>query len=296
VTSQPSLITSDDEKARLLLMATIEGNSKYWSKEVSTYGAPEVVDRLRKNFYSTGIHSGEKISARLQKISSEEVIDNLQDSFLLTPSSLDWPSQLDDLPAPPFGLIGLGEREILPTLSRAIGIVGTRNPTHYGSRIASEFAASLCDRGWAIASGGAFGIDSAAHRGALAVEGETVAILGGGVRSIFPSGNDRLFTEIATHGLLLSEVLPTVPAVPHRFLIRNRLIAALSRGLLVVEAAHRSGSLRTARDAAELMRPVMAIPGPINTPTSEGCHRLINERKAELVSSVEEIVGLVSPL
>jgi DNA processing protein len=285
-----------DEKARLILLSAIEGNSKYWTNEVLHHGAEEVVDRLIRNFYHGGRHSGERISDRIRSVNSDELIDTLQDGFLLTPSSEDWPVQLDDLIAPPFALIGLGVREILPTLNQSIGIVGTRNPTHYGSRIASEFAASLCDRGWAIVSGGAYGIDSAAHRGALAVEGETVAVLGGGVRSIFPSGNDRLFTEIATHGVLLSEVLPTVPAVPHRFLIRNRLIAALSRGLLVVEAAHRSGSLRTARDAAELLRPVMAIPGPINTPTSEGCHRLINERRAELVSSVDEIMELVAPL
>ncbi|MEI6762977.1 MAG: DNA-processing protein DprA [Actinomycetes bacterium] len=285
-----------DEKARLILISAIEGNSKYWANEVLRYGAEEVVDRLERNFYHGGRHSGEKIGDRVRSVNSEELIETLQEGFLLTPSSEDWPVALNDLIAPPFALIGLGEREILPTLNQSIGIVGTRNPTHYGSRIASDFAASLCDRGWAIVSGGAYGIDSAAHRGALAVEGETVAVLGGGVRSIFPSGNDRLFTEIATHGLLLSEVLPTVPAVPHRFLIRNRLIAALSRGLLVVEAAHRSGSLRTARDAAELLRPVMAIPGPINTPTSEGCHRLINERRAELVSSVDEIMELVAPL
>jgi DNA processing protein len=285
-----------DEKARLILISAIEGNSKYWANEVLRYGAEEVVDRLQGNFYHGGRHSGEKIGDRVRSVNSEELIETLQEGFLLTPSSEDWPVALNDLIAPPFALIGLGEREILPTLNQSIGIVGTRNPTHYGSRIASDFAASLCDRGWAIVSGGAYGIDSAAHRGALAVEGETVAVLGGGVRSIFPSGNDRLFTEIATHGLLLSEVLPTVPAVPHRFLIRNRLIAALSRGLLVVEAAHRSGSLRTARDAAELLRPVMAIPGPINTPTSEGCHRLINERRAELVSSVDEIMELVAPL
>ena len=285
-----------DEKARLILISAIEGNSKYWANEVLHYGAEEVVDRLQGNFYHGGRHSVEKIGDRVRSVNSEELIETLQEGFLLTPSSEDWPVALNDLIAPPFALIGLGEREILPTLNQSIGIVGTRNPTHYGSRIASDFSASLCDRGWAIVSGGAYGIDSAAHRGALAVEGETVAVLGGGVRSIFPSGNDRLFTEIATHGLLLSEVLPTVPAVPHRFLIRNRLIAALSRGLLVVEAAHRSGSLRTARDAAELLRPVMAIPGPINTPTSEGCHRLINERRAELVSSVDEIMELVAPL
>ena len=287
---------SDDQSARLLLLAAIEGKSKYWSDELRKFGAVELVDRLRSHHYDGGRHSGEKIAERLSTLTLEALVDQLHGAFFVTPESDDWPTQLDDLVAPPFGLIGIGNRDILQRTSQSIGIVGTRNPTKYGARIASEFAAALGDQGWLITSGGAFGIDSAAHRGALAVEADTVAILGGGVRSIFPSGNDRLFTEIATHGLLLSEVLPHVPAVPHRFLIRNRLIAALSLGVLVVEAAHRSGSLRTARDAAELMRPVMAIPGLITSPTSEGCHRLINERRAELVSSVQEIVEFLSPL
>jgi DNA processing protein len=260
------------------------------------HGAVEVVDRLRARSYEDTKHAAEKISDRLDSTTSEQLIDQLGDAFVITPDSPDWPIRLNELAAPPFGLVGLGIRDILTSTDDSLGIVGTRNPSNYGSKIATEFAAALADRNWTIVSGGAFGIDTAAHRGALIVEGNTIAVLGGGVRTIFPSGNDRLFSEIATHGLLLSEVLPTVPAVPHRFLIRNRLIAALSKGTLVVEAAHRSGSLRTARDAGELLRPVMAIPGPIHSPTSEGCHRLINERKAELVSSVDEIVELVGPM
>ena len=114
------------------------------------------------------------------------------------------------------------------------------------------------------------------------------------MNSIFPSGNDRLFREIIENGLLLSEVLPNVHAIPARFLIRNRLIAAISRATVVVEAAFRSGSLRTARDAAEIFRPVMAVPGPINSPTSEGCHRLIGERSAEIVTSVADMMELVT--
>ncbi len=285
-----------DEGARAILMASIEGNSRFWSGELVKIGAPELVERLKAGFYSGSQHSGERISERIKTLSLDQIIDDIGDGFLLTPFSPDWPKVLDELVAPPFALTGLGVREILQNLSLSIGIVGTRNPTHYGSRIAAEFASALSDRDWVVVSGGAFGIDSAAHRGALAVEGETIAVLGGGVRSVFPSGNDQLFREISTHGLLLSEVLPSVQAAPHRFLIRNRLIAALARGTLVVEAAHRSGSLRTARDACELLKPVMAIPGPITSPTSEGCHRLINERRAELVSSVAEIVELLSPL
>lgn len=287
---------SEEDVARLHLFSSIEGNSIFWAHQVRLHGAVEVVNRLRARSYEGTKHAAEKISDRLNSTTSEQLIDQLADAFFITPDSPDWPMRLNELAAPPFGLVGLGIRDILASTDESLGIVGTRNPTNYGSKIATEFAAALADRNWTIVSGGAFGIDSAAHRGALIVEGNTIAVLGGGVRTIFPSGNDRLFSEIATHGLLLSEVLPSVPAVPHRFLIRNRLIAALSKGTLVVEAAHRSGSLRTARDAGELLRPVMAIPGPIHSPTSEGCHRLINERKAELVSSVDEIVELVGPM
>lgn len=289
-------VLTDDEQARLLLLAAIEGNSRFWTHEVSLYGAEEVIARLTRGDYDSAKQSAEKIRERIAAISFESLTEQLGDSFLVTPKSDDWPLRLNDLVAPPFALIGVGQREILSRVELSLGIVGTRNPTQYGTKIAMEFSATLSDREWTIISGGAFGIDTAAHRGALLVEGETIAILGGGVKTVFPSGNDRLFAEIATHGLLLSEVLPSVPAAPHRFLIRNRLIAALSKGTLVVEAAHRSGSLRTARDAAELLRPVMAIPGPISSPSSEGCHRLINERKAELVSSVEEIMELMTPM
>jgi DNA processing protein len=163
-------------------------------------------------------------------------------------------------------------------------------------RVASDFAAGIADRDWAIVSGGALGIDSAAHFGALSAEGITFGVLGGGVNKPYPLANQKLFNEIRAKGVLISEVMPEVHPVPHRFLIRNRLIAALSKGTIVVEAAYRSGSLRTARDAAEIFRPVMAIPGPINVPTSEGCHKLISERCAELVSSVSEVMELVNPL
>jgi DNA processing protein len=175
-----------------------------------------------------------------------------------------------------------------------LGIVGTRNPTNYGLRIAGEFASGFVDRGWVITSGGAYGIDAAAHRGALFAEGETIAVIATGIDVNYPAGNQRLFYEISESGALVSEVMPGVNAIPSRFLTRNRLIAALSNATLVVEAAFRSGSLRTARDAAELLRPVMAIPGPINSPTSEGCHRLIGERAAEIVTSVADAVEFLS--
>ena len=213
---------------------------------------------------------------------------------LITPEDSDWPHLLNELEVPPIAIIVKGDTSILKEDSLAI--VGTRNPTPYGVRNAQEFAAGFVDRGWAIVSGGAYGIDSAAHKGALIAEGSTIAVTASGLDSPYPAGNQRLFDEITENGAIITEYLPGVMARPHRFLIRNRLIAALSRGTVVVEAAFRSGSLRTARDASDLLRPVMAIPGPINAPTSEGCHRLIGERSAELVSSVADAYELLSSL
>ncbi len=233
----------------------------------------------------------------------EEVIANLHiiqervtanEISTLTPEDSDWPSQLNDLSAPPVLLFVRGHRSLLS--QRSLAIVGTRNPTAYGVKMASEFATGFVDRKWAIVSGGAYGIDSAAHKGALIAEGVTIAVTAAGLDFPYPAGNQRLFDEIVESGALISEYLPGVTARPHRFLVRNRLIAALSKGTLVVEADFRSGSLRTARDAAELMRPVMAIPGLITSPTSDGCHRLIGERRAELVTSVADAHELMSSL
>ena len=210
---------------------------------------------------------------------------------MIVPGDTFWPSKVEDLATPPIALIAKGNLEALGTNSLAI--VGTRNPTNYGARIADDFAAGFVDRQWSIVSGGAYGIDSFAHKGALVAEGSTIAVIACGIDINYPAGNTRLFEEICESGALLTEVMPGHKALPHRFLTRNRLIAAISQATLVVEAAFRSGSLRTARDAAEMMRPVMAIPGPINSPTSEGCHRLIGERAAEIVTSVADAVEFI---
>jgi DNA protecting protein DprA len=222
-----------------------------------------------------------------------ESIENAGGIFI-APGDLSWPEQLDDLATPPIGLVVKGKVDCLQ--GRSIAIVGTRNPTPYGARIASDFAAGFVDREWSIVSGGAYGIDTHAHKGALIAEGVTIAVIASGIDINYPAGNERLFAEIAELGAIVSEVMPGTPAFPSRFLTRNRIIAALSKSTLVVEAAFRSGSLRTARDAAELMRPVMAIPGPINSPTSEGTHRLIGERAAEIVTSVSDAVELITSL
>ncbi len=283
-----------DSQSRLALFAAIEGGHIFWSQEITTYGPDRVYRKLMEGGYD-GIKFG-KIIDRLRAVKIDEIMKSIESAgaVFLSPEMEQWPEQLNELVAPPIGLVVKGGIDILK--ERGLAIVGTRNPTPYGIRNAGDFAAGFVDREWTIISGGAYGIDSAAHKGALIAEGATVAVLAAGIDVAYPAGNARLFAEICDNGVLVSEVLPGAHAIPSRFLTRNRIIAALSQATLVVEAAFRSGSLRTARDAAELMRPVMAIPGPISAPTSEGCHRLIGERAAELVTSVADAFELVSTL
>jgi len=287
-----------ETSARLVLLNSIESGSQFWTQEVKNKGALHVVDQIKKGKAYSDKKTIEKVKKKVESVDPIAASRHIAESgaLFIDPHHELWPTQLNDLANPPFGIIIKGDFDVLSKLDNSVSIVGTRNPTNYGLRIASDFAAGLFENGLAVVSGGAVGIDAAAHKGALAVEGTTLGVLGGGVNKPYPLSNFKLFDEIRLKGLLISEVMPNINPIPLRFLIRNRLIAALSKGTLVVEAAFRSGSLRTARDAAEIFRPVMAIPGPINVPTSEGCHKLITERCAELVTSVSEVLELVNPL
>jgi len=280
--------------ARLVLFSAIEGGQVFWCREIEEKGAVDVYARLISEGYDLKKYAKVIAKAQSADLKAIKTQISLSGAIFMTPVSDEWPNCLNDLAAIPIGLVVKGDVAALS--QRSLAIVGTRNPTSYGMRIASDFAAGFVDREWNIISGGAYGIDSAAHKGALIAEGQTVAVLATGVDVAYPAGNVRLFAEIVDNGALVSEVLPGAHAIPVRFLNRNRIIAALSQATLVVEAAFRSGSLRTARDAAELLRPVMAIPGPINAPTSEGCHRLIGERAAEIVTSVSDAIELISAL
>lgn len=285
---------NEEKSARLELFAAIEGGSSFWSSEITQQGAHQTLLRIKDGFYRSS--KAEKTLAQMHPGGAAALLESIENAggIFITPEDATWPEQLEDLATPPIGLVVKGKVEALK--ARSIAIVGTRNPTPYGARIASDFAAGFVDREWSIVSGGAYGIDTHAHKGALIAEGITIAVIASGIDINYPAGNERLFAEIAELGAIVSEVMPGTPAFPSRFLTRNRIIAALSMSTLVVEAAFRSGSLRTARDAAELMRPVMAIPGPINSPTSEGTHRLIGERAAEIVTSVSDAVELITSL
>jgi len=216
---------------------------------------------------------------------------------IVCPGEAEWPTQLDDLGAAKPILLWLrGPADLRFSCLRSVSVVGSRAATAYGSHVATELAAELAGLGWAVISGGAFGVDASAHRGALAVGGTTVAVLASGLNFGYPKGNADMFAAIAHSGVLVSECPPDRSPTRPGFLVRNRVIAALSRGTLIVEAALRSGAINTARHAQELNRPVMAVPGPITSDQSAGCHELIRESAATCVTGARDIIELISPL
>lgn len=217
---------------------------------------------------------------------------------LLVPGDVAWPAPLDELEAhAPLVLWVRGALDA-PAEASSIALVGARAASRYGEQVAIESAAGLVDRGCTIVSGGAYGIDGAAHRSALASGGTTVAYLAGGIDRFYPAGHAELLGRIAEHGAVVSEVPPGSAPTKWRFLMRNRLIAAASLATVVIEAGHRSGSLNTAGHAASLGRPLGAVPGPVTSPASAGCHRLLREYDAVCVTDaaqMAELAGIDEP-
>ncbi len=216
---------------------------------------------------------------------------------LVAPGDPEWPTQLDDLGDTRPVLLWLrGSSDLRYACLRSVSLVGARAATAYGNFVATEMGAALAERGCAVVSGGAYGVDAAAHRGALAAGGLTVAVLASGLSQAHPRGHHELFEQIAGHGVLVTECPPDQAPTRPGFLIRNRLIAALSRGTVVVEAASRSGALNTAKHARELCRPLMAVPGPVTSQTSAGCHELLRDWAAVCVTGAADVLEQVSPL
>jgi len=207
---------------------------------------------------------------------------------IVCPGDPEWPPGLDDLSAPPYCLWVRGPIDVASSCQRSAAVVGARSATAYGEIQGTEMAAGLGGRRFTIISGAAFGIDAAAHRGALATGATTIAVLAGGVERPYPSSHAALIARIVEVGAVISEVAPGSAPTKTRFLQRNRMIATMSRGTVVVEAGLRSGSLNTARTAAEHGRVVAAVPGPVTSMMSAGCHEAIRSGMALLVTDAAE--------
>ncbi len=203
-----------------------------------------------------------------------------------------WPAALETLSDPPVLLYAKGT---LPEATVRMAVVGSRRATPYGRRVAAGLGAGLALRGIEVVSGGARGIDTAAHVGALEAEGRTVAVLGSGLARPYPTENAALFARIADRGAVISEFPLETSPVPENFPRRNRLISGLSAAVIVVEATAKSGSLLTAAHALDQGRDVLAVPGPVSSPQSEGCHRLI-QQGARLVQGVEDVLAELGPM
>ncbi|NNC10951.1 DNA-protecting protein DprA [Planctomonas sp. JC2975] len=207
-----------------------------------------------------------------------------------------WPWGVDDLGShAPIALWARGDPSRISDVRSTVALVGARAATGYGEHVASELSAGLADLGNTIVSGAAYGIDGTAHRAALAVGGLTFAFLAGGVDRFYPAGHDDLLRRVVEHGLVLSELPCGAAPTKWRFLQRNRLIAAASAVTVVVEAGARSGSLNTAGHAAALGRPLAAVPGPVTSPASAGCHRLFREYDAVCVTNTRDVAELIAP-
>jgi DNA processing protein len=295
---------SDEVRARVELSWLAEPGDQRLGAAVERLGAAEVVAALRGE--RLRLPSRRDYAARLVEVDVPAATTALREcgGRVVVPGDPEWPTQLDDLgPARPLVLFVCG-KDLRLAAVRSVAVVGARAASAYGVTVAADLAAELVDAGWAVISGGAYGIDAAAHRGALsspmaATGRSTVAILACGVDVAYPLGNAALLAQVAQRGTVVSELPPGRHPTRSRFLQRNRVIAALTRGTVVVEAARRSGALNTAHHAWELNRPVMAVPGPVGSAASEGAHALIRDGVAHLVVDARQVlegVGAIGDL
>ena len=301
-----------ERRSRLALSRLVEPGSWPVHEAVAEVGAAAVVAVLRAGRPALGLSAAltAAAQARAAGLDVDQDLARLSGcgGRLVCPGDgewpaarLSWPRGSAQLAAPPLALLVRGPVPLDEVVERSVALVGARAASAYGEHVAGELATGLADEGVSVVSGGAYGIDGAAHRGALASgRAPTVAVLACGVDVAYPRGHDRLLSRIAERGLLVSEHAPGATPTRVRFLVRNRLIAALSRGTVVVEAALRSGSLSTAGRARDLLRPVLAVPGPVTSALSAGCHALLRraegEEPAELVTGVREVLAAVCPV
>jgi DNA processing protein len=300
----------EDRAARVALTWLAEpGHRTVWAM-VQKAGAPATLERLLR-----GDHPDAELRAAVIARTAVGDARRLAEAALLradrlgarivVPADPEWPTTVDRLAAlhldeggrinenvrPPLCLWTRGPWPLNEALDRSVAVVGARAATSYGIHVTTDIAYGLAERDWTVVSGGAFGIDAAAHRAALTANGRTVAVLACGVDRPYPVGNSALFECIAETGLLISEWPPGSEPLRHRFLIRNRVIAAATAGTVVVEAAVRSGAGQTMSRVVALNRPAMVVPGPVTSAMSAGCHEMLRKfPSARLVTGLAHVL------
>ncbi|MDN5794997.1 MAG: DNA-processing protein DprA [Intrasporangium sp.] len=281
---------TDDRWARAALSRLVEPGDKAVHGMLAGHGPVETLRRIQS---AQGALARFAERVRRLDVQRDVAVAEKVGARLVVPGDGEWPAGLEDLPVPPWCLWVRGAARLDEVVRRSVAVVGARAASSYGETQAAELAAGLATAGWSVVSGAAYGIDGAAHRGALAVDGLTVAVVASGVDRVYPAAHATLLRRISATGCIVSEVAPGSAPMGSRFLARNRLIAALTAGTVVVEAGLRSGSLQTLNRALDLNRPVGAVPGPVTSMTSAGCHNAIRNRGAVLVTSAAEVIELV---
>jgi DNA processing protein len=308
MSSEYGEVLSESERAARIQMSRVaEPGDPDACHLVREHSALALVERLRGGHLEQP--KAQAWAARLSAADPGQILHAARrvSARFLVPGDAEWPSELVDLrvlesalgdrrAGEPFGLWVRGPLALADAVGTAVAVVGARASSDYGDHVSGSLAAGCVARGWTIVSGGAYGIDAAAHRGALAAEGSTVAVLASGIDRLYPAGHGGLLEQVAATGLLVSEAAPGCSPSRTRFLVRNRLIAALSRGTVVVEAALRSGSLNTARWARDLSRALMGVPGPVTSMMSAGVHEMLRQPEAVLVTDADEVIELVAPI
>lgn len=270
MTSVSGRALEEERLARVALTRILEPGDEVGGRWLRETGAVEVVRRLvegEERLDGVTRARWEGLRARAVRAGPGRDLAVARDAGVrfVCPGEAEWPVQLDDLgDARPVGLWVRGQPSLRIWALRSVAVVGARACTEYGAHMAAALGAGLAERGWVVVSGGAYGVDGAAHRGALGAGGATVAVLACGVDQAYPRGHAELLRRIAEQGLLVGELPPGDHPTPSRFILRNRVIAALTRGSVVVEAAYRSGALATARSAQELGRFTMGVPTPLS--------------------------------
>jgi DNA processing protein len=296
-------LEGDERWARVAWAFLAEPRDVEVTRQLGAVGAVEALARLRTGRFVGATGGGLRGSAgrdgldvRLPELDLDDLAHAARASRVrvLVPGDDEWPAGLDRLAHPPYCLFVRGAGSLAELVERSVAVVGSRAATEYGMRVAADLGEGLAGRGFTVVSGAAYGIDSAAHRAALAADGPTVAVLACGADRAYPLAHRGLIDRVAASGAVVSEVPVGCAPYRSRFLARNRVIAALARATVVVEANLRSGSLTTAKEARLLHLPVGAVPGPVTSMTSAGCHSLVRETDAVLVTDAAEVAELAA--